>query len=139
MPAPLRRGCLLGLALLLGAAGVGRAAPWAPPGWVVAREEPAPGPTNPAAAAVGWGIRLYQATVSRVDGDRCPSHPTCSAYAAQALREHGPLVGLLLTFGRLVSEADEAGFAPRIWVDGRWKVHDPVDQGLAFWRGRLAP
>lgn len=114
-------------------------ASWDPPGWRV----DAPGPparlTNPAALTLNWALRAYRSTVSRVDGDRCPSYPTCSAYAMEALQRHGPLLGLALTAGRLVAEADEAAFAPRIYVDGGWKVYAPVDDDLAFLRGRLDP
>lgn len=134
---------LLLLALwLLGAPSLAGAG-WDPPGWRVQR--PASdhgadvGPTNPAAVALEWALKAYRATVSRVDGDRCPSHPTCSAYALEAVRTHGPVLGAVLTAGRLQAEADEAAFAPRIFVGGRWKVYSPVEDDLAFLRGRLAP
>lgn len=87
----------------------------------------------------GWALHGYRTTVSRVDGDRCPSHPSCSAYAVEAVTGYGPLLGAVLTAGRLVGEADEAGFAPRIFVGGRWKVYSPVADDLAFLRGRLDP
>lgn len=112
---------------------------WDPPGWRVSNSGPADGPTGPAAVPFGWAVGFYRATVSRVDGDRCPSYPTCSAYAGQALRLHGPLLGLALTANRLLSEADEAAFAPRIRVGGRWRVYAPVEDDLAFLRGRLDP
>jgi len=135
-----RTGIVLAAALGLAAGALPvRAGPWAPRGWVRPALDPGPGPTNPASLPLGWALRFYRATVSRVDGNRCPSHPTCSAYAVQAVREHGPLLGFLLTAGRLVSEADEAAFAPRIRVGGRWKVYSPVDDDLAFLRGRLDP
>ncbi|MEW6487302.1 MAG: membrane protein insertion efficiency factor YidD [Thermodesulfobacteriota bacterium] len=86
-----------------------------------------------------WAVRLFQTTVSRVDGPRCPSYPTCSAYAVEALREHGPVLGIALTAGRLLSDADEAAFSPRIFVGGRWRVYAPVEDDLAFLRGRLDP
>jgi hypothetical protein len=74
-----------------------------------------------------------------VDGDRCPSSPTCSAYAREAVGEHGFLLGFALTAGRLVAEADEAGFAARVFVGGGWKVYSPVEDDLAFLKGRLDP
>jgi hypothetical protein len=74
-----------------------------------------------------------------VDGDRCPSHPTCSEYALEAVRSHGPLLGAVLTGGRLLSESDEAAFSPRILVGGQWKVYAPVENDLAFLRGSPAP
>lgn len=115
---------------------------WDPPGW--RRGEPAAptraeGSTSAAGLALEWALRAYRATVSRVDGDRCPSHPTCSQYALEAVRTHGPLLGAVLTAGRLQAEADEAAFAPRIFVGGRWKIYSPVEDDLAFLRGRLEP
>jgi hypothetical protein len=77
--------------------------------------------------------------VSRVDGDRCPSYPSCSSYALEAVGVHGPVLGCVLTAGRLVGEADEAAFAPRILIDGKWKVYAPVADDLAFLRGRFDP
>ncbi len=123
-------------ALLATAAAPARAG-WDPPGWrrPAAAEPAAPGP---AALPVRWAVDAYRATVSRVDGDRCPSHPTCSAYARQAVSRYG-LLGIVLTAGRLQAEADEAAFAPRVFVGGRWKVYAPVEDDLAFLRGGLAP
>jgi len=123
------------LAALPGAASAG----WDPPGWRVESAAPSEGPTNPAVLPLEWALRAYQGTVSRVDGDRCPSYPTCSAYALEAVRRHGLLLGAALTAGRLEAEADEAAFAPRIFVGGRWKVYSPVADDLAFLRGRLDP
>jgi len=115
-------------------------AAWEPPGWRTPAAEEAPvGGTNPAALALSWAVRAYQQTVSRVDGDRCPSYPTCSQYAVEALWEHGPLVGPVLTAGRLISEADAAAFAPRIHIGGQWRIYSPLSDDLAFWRGPLAP
>jgi hypothetical protein len=123
------------LAALPAAAGAG----WDPPGWRVEEVSPPEGSTNPAALPLVWTLRAYQETVSRVDGDRCPSYPTCSAYALEAVRRHGLLLGAALTAGRLEGEADEAAFAPRIFAGGRWKVYSPVTDDLAFLRGRLDP
>ena len=46
-------------------------------------------------------LGLYRATLSRVLPPRCRFHPTCSAYAMQALRRHGLVRGLLLTLWRV--------------------------------------
>jgi putative membrane protein insertion efficiency factor len=55
--------------------------------------------------AVAWGagaparlvliglIRLYRATLSGLLGGQCRFHPTCSAYAEQAVRMHGAVRG----------------------------------------------
>jgi uncharacterized protein len=46
-------------------------------------------------------LRLYQRVISPVLPRRCKYEPTCSAYAAQALRELGPLRGTLVAAWRL--------------------------------------
>jgi uncharacterized protein len=47
-------------------------------------------------------IRLYQRLVSPLIPPRCKYHPTCSEYAAQAVRAHGPMRGLVLAGWRLL-------------------------------------
>ena len=47
-------------------------------------------------------IRLYQRAISPLMGRHCKYHPTCSAYAVQAIREFGPARGLVLAGWRLL-------------------------------------
>ena len=47
-------------------------------------------------------IRLYQLLVSPLLGRRCRYHPTCSAYAIDALRSFGILRGAVLAGWRLL-------------------------------------
>lgn len=48
-------------------------------------------------------IHLYRRLVSPLlPSGICRFHPTCSAYALQALEKHGPLKGLRLTAWRLL-------------------------------------
>ena len=47
-------------------------------------------------------IGAYQRWVSPAFGPRCRYYPTCSAYAAQAIRELGPLRGTILAGWRLI-------------------------------------
>lgn len=47
-------------------------------------------------------IRLYQQAISPALPRRCKYEPTCSAYAAQAVREYGILRGLILAGWRLL-------------------------------------
>ena len=112
---------------------------WEPRGWVVPQPEAEIGPTNPTALPFQWALSFYQNTISRVDGDRCPSYPSCSAYAKEAFRKHGPITGYMLTAARLLGEADEAAFSPRVFVEGKWKVYSPVEDDMAFIRGPLDP
>jgi putative membrane protein insertion efficiency factor len=46
-------------------------------------------------------IRLYQLAVSPWLGGNCRHWPTCSAYAASAVRRYGPLRGSLLGVKRV--------------------------------------
>ena len=47
-------------------------------------------------------IRLYQRFVSPLLPQRCKYYPTCSQYAVEAIRVHGPLRGLLMSGWRLL-------------------------------------
>jgi hypothetical protein len=46
-------------------------------------------------------IRAYQRLISPALPRRCKYEPTCSAYAAQAIRELGPVRGAILAAWRL--------------------------------------
>jgi uncharacterized protein len=47
-------------------------------------------------------IRLYQRLVSPAIAPRCRYYPTCSSYAVQAIRELGPIRGVILAGWRLL-------------------------------------
>lgn len=47
-------------------------------------------------------IRIYQRCVSPMLGQNCRFVPTCSQYAVEALRRHGPLKGGWLTIRRIL-------------------------------------
>jgi putative membrane protein insertion efficiency factor len=47
-------------------------------------------------------VRGYQVTFGQLMGGHCRFHPTCSEYSIAALREHGAVRGLWLTFRRLL-------------------------------------
>jgi uncharacterized protein len=47
-------------------------------------------------------IRLYQRAISPLMGRHCKYHPTCSAYAVEAIRELGPARGVVLAGWRLL-------------------------------------
>ncbi len=50
--------------------------------------------------AVGL-IRLYQLVLSPFTGGACRFVPSCSAYAIDAVQQHGALTGVLLSVRRL--------------------------------------
>lgn len=46
-------------------------------------------------------IKAYAFVISPLLGRNCRFHPTCSAYADQAIDRHGPLKGLWLALKRI--------------------------------------
>jgi putative membrane protein insertion efficiency factor len=51
--------------------------------------------------ALRGAIRLYQLTLAYFFVGACRYEPSCSAYAAEAVTRHGPLMGSWLTARRL--------------------------------------
>ncbi|MCI5451033.1 membrane protein insertion efficiency factor YidD [bacterium] len=47
-------------------------------------------------------IRFYQCCISPLTPPSCRFTPTCSQYAIEALRKHGPVKGLWLAIRRLL-------------------------------------
>lgn len=47
-------------------------------------------------------IYFYRAFISPMIGPSCRFTPTCSKYAIEALKKHGPLKGLYLTIRRIL-------------------------------------
>ncbi|WP_083795667.1 membrane protein insertion efficiency factor YidD [Catenulispora acidiphila] len=95
--------CLLGLTTLTGTIG-GLLAALAGTGPVGRRLRTEPRvPPGPLAAALHRGVRYYQVRISarRPGYGGCRYAPTCSAYAAEALRRHGALKGTRLAARRL--------------------------------------
>jgi putative membrane protein insertion efficiency factor len=59
-------------------------------------------------------IRAYQVTLSPLLGPRCRYHPSCSAYAMQAIASYGILRGAALAAWRLLrcNPFSHGGFDP---------------------------
>jgi uncharacterized protein len=64
-------------------------------------------------------IRAYRAALSPLMPNSCRFTPSCSAYALEALHQHGPIKGLWLTARRL------ARCHPITWLGGS-SGFDPV-------------
>lgn len=47
-------------------------------------------------------IRFYQKAISPAKISCCRFTPTCSAYAIEAIKVHGPIVGLALSIWRII-------------------------------------
>ena len=61
-----------------------------------------------------WLIHIYRYTLSALIGRQCRFLPTCSEYAAQAVRTHGVIQGTRLAFGRIARchPWGDSGFDP---------------------------
>jgi hypothetical protein len=73
-------------------------------------------------------IRAYQWLISPLVGQRCKYYPSCSEYAAQAIRRFGILKGLVLAGWRLLR--------CNPWSHGGF---DPVEDQRLFKRRAPAP
>ena len=82
-----------------------------------------------------WFASSVWSHISAVDGQRCPSEPTCSSYSAQAFRKHGFFVGWVMMVDRLIHEADEGRHSPLVRRDGELKIFDPVTDNDFWWYG----
>jgi putative component of membrane protein insertase Oxa1/YidC/SpoIIIJ protein YidD len=78
-------------------------------------------------------LSFFSNVISPVDGDRCPSYPTCAAYSKEAYEKHGAVLGTLMTVDRLFHEADEYRFSPTVKVNGVNRLYDPVSAN-EFWK-----
>ncbi|SEN11403.1 hypothetical protein SAMN04488012_10581 [Palleronia salina] len=56
---------------------------------------------TPLARVLSWPVLAYRATFSSWVGFNCRYHPTCSAYALEALEKHGGLRGGWLALRRI--------------------------------------
>ena len=74
-----------------------------------------------ARAAAAAPIRLYRRLISPALGQRCKYHPSCSAYALQAIKTYGILRGAVLAGWRLLR--------CNPWSHGGF---DPVEQQRIF-------
>jgi putative membrane protein insertion efficiency factor len=57
---------------------------------------------SPAARILALPVRLYRLIASPWVGHNCRFHPTCSAYALEALQRHGALRGGRLAVWRIL-------------------------------------
>lgn len=97
------------------------------------RTRPEQQPTSIAATPFLWLLAFYQKGIGPVTGGRCPMYPTCSQYSVQAIRKHGPVIGIAMTADRLIHELDEQRFVPLSKVGNRYRFLDPLENNDFWW------
>ncbi len=87
--------------------------------------------------AVSGPIEFYRGPLNHLSAVRdgtCPMHPSCSAYAVEALDTHGLLTGSIMTFDRLIRcGRDETEYAEEIYINNNGRYHDPVRHNDFWW------
>lgn len=79
-------------------------------------------------------LGFYERFISPVDGDRCPMHPTCSAYTREAVQRHGLFMGWIMACDRLVRcGRDETRISPDIIKNKERTTLDPVSANDFWW------
>ena len=93
-------------------------------------------PESVASASV-WStpITLFQKTISKADGSRCPMYPSCSHYSRQAFERHNPITAWILTCDRLLRcGRDETRRTRGVYVKGQMKTKDSLRDNTFWWR-----
>lgn len=76
-------------------------------------------------------LKGYRRLVSPLLGERCRFHPSCSAYALEAVQRHGVVKGLLLGAWRVGRCSPLSGGGPDpVPGPGRWRPDHVSDAGL---------
>ncbi|HEX8441262.1 membrane protein insertion efficiency factor YidD [Archangium sp.] len=86
------------------------------------------------ASFLGTAQGFYRYVLSPIDGPRCSHRPTCSLYSREALARHGLVVGVWLTYDRLLRDARSSSVRrlPVRLEDARIVYLDPVTEST-FW------
>lgn len=88
------------------------------------------------ASASTWrtSINLFQKTISKADGNRCPMYPSCSHYSSQAFERHNPIKAWILTCDRLLRcGRDETRRTKGVYVKGQLKIKDTLRDNTFWW------
>ena len=130
IPVPTAVAALLVGSLLLALPAAGGAALNGPPLPVSARVQTPEHETSSVKLVFLGAIRLFQELISPIDGPRCGFSPSCSAFGHQAVRQYGPVRGVLLTADRLLrcTPFTTPGTDYLVLPNGR--LFDPVSANL---------
>jgi len=86
----------------------------------------------PVTTPQSFTVHFYQHALGHLDGRSCPSYPVCSAYAREALQQHGWLVGSWLAIDRLIHENDDLQSNYTVIFEGEKRLYDPLSRN-DFW------
>jgi len=75
-------------------------------------------------------IELFQKRISPIDGPRCGFSPTCSAFGHQAIRDYGPVRGVMMTADRLMRDTFLTELGPGYIVQPDGRIFDPPSANL---------
>ena len=75
-------------------------------------------------------IELFQKRISPIEGPRCGFSPSCSAFGHQAVREQGPVRGVMMTADRLMRDTVFTVPGPGYTVLPNGFLFDPVSRNL---------
>ena len=92
-----------------------------------AAAEPDPSPLT---AIFTGAIVFYRSVISPTQAPRCGFYPSCSAFGLQAVRDQGPLRGVLMTADRLTRCNLLKGPGPDYYLLPNGRLLDPVSMNL---------
>ena len=72
-------------------------------------------------------VKLYQYTISPLLANSCRFTPSCSQYTIEALKHHGPVKGLIISFLRIIrcNPWGGHGYDP-VPEKGQWRTEKKV-------------
>ncbi len=80
-------------------------------------------------------IKFYQKRISPIGGNRCGFWPTCSAYGYEAIREQGPILGIIMIGDRQIRCNIWKESGPDYTFLPNGKLYDPPTHNLLFEKG----
>lgn len=95
--------------------------------------------SSTAKASSAWStpLKLFEMTISKADGDRCPMYPSCSHYSRQAFERYNPIMAWILTADRLLRcGRDETRLSKPVIVQGRIRTKDTLADNTFWWSSR---
>lgn len=79
-------------------------------------------------------VIFFQQYISGADGDRCAMTPSCSRYALNAIDRHGPVMGWIMAFDRMMRcGRDELTLKTPVAHRGRYYCPDAVSDNDFWW------